>query len=127
MVDPTPLYPGDSQSRGGGPEGPDMENRVSKLEQQFASIDAKLERLAPIEAQLAELKIHVSQLPKAAEFGEMKGQLSQMPKVADLTATRTEIAEIKGKLSLMPNNWVFGLGLIGLGSFILAVLRFVKI
>ena len=104
-----------------------MDERVSRLEQQFASIDTKLDRLVPIEAQLAELKIHVSQLPKAAEFGEMKGQLSQMPKAADLIAIRTEIAEIKGKLSLMPNNWSFGLGLIGLGGFILAVLRFVKI
>jgi hypothetical protein len=59
MVDPTRLFPGDSQPQtigmhpnlgggGGGPEGPDMENRVSKLEQQFASIDKKLDQLAEI-------------------------------------------------------------------------------
>ena len=81
-----------------------MENRISKLEQAIIGIDAKLDRIAPIEAQLSEIKVHLSQLPKAAEFGEMKGQLSQMPKASDLAAINKELGEIKGKLSNMPNT-----------------------
>ena len=86
-----------------------MEERVAKLEQQFASIDAKLSRLPIIEAQMA----------KATEVAEIKGQLSQIPKTTEWGALRAEIAEIKGKISNIPTTWQMMFGLLGV---VLAIL-----
>lgn len=82
-------FPGEQPPRGGGPEGPSMEQRVARLEEQFASIDAKLTKMSTLDVQLAEIK----------------GQLSQMPKASDWATLRAEIAEIKGKVSNIPSTW----------------------
>ena len=65
-----------------------MEERVAKLEQLFASIDAKLSRLANIETQVAltakatdvaEIKGRLAEMPKAVDFGRLDGRINQLP------------------------------------------------
>ena len=76
--------------QGGGPEGPDMAERVAKLEQQFAKIDIQLARLPIIEAQMAkatdvsEIKGQLSQLPKAVDFGRLEGRIQTLPTTLQL-------------------------------------------
>jgi hypothetical protein len=77
-----------------------MEQRVSKLEQAIIRIDGKLvnlERLGPIEAQLAELKSQLAQTAKATDVAEIKGQLAQMPKA-------TDFGRLEGRLQQLPTT-----------------------
>jgi hypothetical protein len=85
---------------GSGSGGSDMENRVSKLEQQFASIDAKLSKLSSIDVQLAEIKGLLAQTATKVElanlradinkdFGSLKNDVNKV--VSDL---RTDVAQL---------------------------------
>ena len=85
-------------SGGSGPEGPEMEQRVAKLEGRLDGMDKKL---SSIDLTLSEIK---SQMAKAADVAEIKGRLAEMPKANDWATLRAEIAEIKGKLSNIPTT-----------------------
>ena len=97
-----------------------MENRVTKLDQQFAKIDG----------QLAEIKALVAGTAKATDVAEIKGPLSQMPKATDVANMRaefhtsfgvlkSEIARLDGRVSTLPTMWQTILGFMGI---ILAIL-----
>lgn len=81
---------GGSRSGGDGPEGPDMEQRVAKLEQTVVSIDTKLDELKSQLAltakatDVAELKGQLAQMPKAVDFGRLEGRLQQLPTTLQL-------------------------------------------
>jgi hypothetical protein len=62
--------------RGDGPEGPKLEQRVTKVEGDIAEIKSSLRS---IEDSLLEIKTELKLLPKAGEIGEIKGKLSLMP------------------------------------------------
>jgi predicted fused transcriptional regulator/phosphomethylpyrimidine kinase len=107
---------------GGGPGGPDMENRVAKLEQAMASIDKKLDRIPMIEAQIIEIK---AQMAKATDVAELKGQLSQMPKATEVANIKShfktdfgnlkaDVAKLDGRVSNLPTMWQMILGFIGI-------------
>ncbi|MEQ1697961.1 MAG: hypothetical protein ABL901_19180 [Hyphomicrobiaceae bacterium] len=81
-----------------------MENRVSRLEQQFASIDAKLSKLDTIEGQMA----------KATEVAEIKGQLSQMPKATEFGHLRGDVSRIAERTTNLPSMWQMMLGFLGI-------------
>ena len=103
----------------GGPEGPDMEERVGKLEEAMHSIDGKLSRLPLIEGQIAEIKVQLTHTAKATDVAEIKGRLTEMPRSNDWAALRAEVAAVKEKLNGVPNSWQMMLGFIGI---ILAIL-----
>jgi hypothetical protein len=91
-------FPGDSVPPGGrGPEGPSMEERVTRLEQAVENINGKLSRLSEIENQISEVKALLSQTAKATDVAEIKGQLSQMPKAADF-------GRLDGRLQHLPTT-----------------------
>ena len=88
---------------GTGPEDPTMEQRVSKLEEQFGRFETKIDRV--------ELKL-----------AELVGLLSQIPKSSDYAALKAEVSELKGKVSNLPSTltlfsamiatWVTGAGIV---------------
>ena len=82
---------------GGGPAGPDMDERVSKHEQQYASIDAKLALMA----KASELQDIKSQMAKATEVAEIKGRLAEMPKAVDFGRLEGRIQQLPTTLQLI--------------------------
>ena len=111
MTNVVDLFPGERSPGGGGPEGPTMDERVTKLERAIEGINTQLARLPTIEAHMAktsdiaEIKAQLALMAKATDVAEIKGQLSQMPKANDWASLRAEIAEIKGKVSAIPTTW----------------------
>jgi hypothetical protein len=68
---------------GDGPEGPMLEQRVTKIEGDIATIKSDIAAMKvgqrSIEDSLLEIKTELKLLPKAGEIGEIKGRLSMMP------------------------------------------------
>lgn len=121
MVEATPFRgerraskTGPPSGQGGGPEDPDMENRVTKLEQQFASIDAKLAKIETLPVQLAEIKGQLSQMPKATDVANMRAEFH-----TSFGVLKSEIARLDGRVSTLPTMWQTILGFMGI---ILAIL-----
>lgn len=77
-----------------GPEGPMMEERVARLEQKADRIEHILEQLAP----------------KITEI------LLAGAKQADLHRMQVELAEVKGKVSMLPTWWMLAVTLIATWS-----------
>jgi uncharacterized coiled-coil protein SlyX len=73
-----------------GPEGPTMEERVIRLEQKVERIERVLEQLAP----------------KITEI------LLTGAKQVDTNKLQIELAEVKGKVSMLPNWWMLVVALI---------------
>ncbi len=96
---------------GSGPEDPTMEQRVSALEARSERIESSLQRLE-------------------VTIAKIDGTLSQMPKASDLAAIRTEVAEVKGRISNLPTTWqlvIFAIGLpIATSGLVFAISRFIK-
>jgi hypothetical protein len=109
-------FPGDNVPPGGrGPEGPSMEERVSKLEQAVASIDGKLSRLSAIEAHVAEIKSQLSQTAKTTDVAEIKGQLAQMPKAVDFGRLERRLQQLPTTLQLVTvliTTWAAGAAIV---------------
>jgi hypothetical protein len=61
---------------GDGPEGPMLDQRVTKVEDNIAEMKVSLRS---IEDSLLEIKTELKLLPKAGEIGEIKGKLSLLP------------------------------------------------
>ena len=91
-----------------------MENRVTKLEQQFASIDAKLAKIETLPVQLAEIKGRLSQMPKATDVANMRAEFH-----TSFGVLKSEIARLDGRVSTLPTMWQTILGFMGI---ILAIL-----
>jgi hypothetical protein len=89
-----------------------MDERVSRLEQQFASIDAKLSKLDTIESQLG-------LMAKAVDVAEIKGQLSQMPKASEFAQLRAEVSRVAERTASLPTSWQMIIAFLGV---ILAIL-----
>ena len=95
-------HPRATGTGGGGPDGPMLEQRIGRLE----------ERMERIERILMELR------PKITEI------LLTGAKQSDLQAMRVEIAEIKGKVSMLPTWWMFLLGIVATWGAGAALVRF---
>jgi hypothetical protein len=74
---------GSATTGGDGPEGPMLEQRVTKIESDIATINSDIAIMKTgqrsIEDTLLEIKTELKLLPKAGEIGEVKGRLSLMP------------------------------------------------
>ena len=96
---------------GGGPEGPSMEDRLEKLEQQFGKIEtqlaqtAKTSDVADVKAQLTEMTSQLAHLAKATDVAEIKGRLAEMPKAVDF-------GRLDGRINQLPTTFQLITGLI---------------
>src|SRR4051794_36826497 len=70
---------------GGGPEGPMIEQRVARLEQDMGEIKSTLAR---IEQRLSGIEIELKHLPKASDYATIKG----------------DVARVDGRLQNMPST-----------------------
>ncbi len=72
------------------------------------------QRVKALEADLKDVKQSLSRLEVA--IARIEGGMSQMPKQADLAALRSDIGEIKGRVSGMPTWWMLIVALVGTWS-----------
>lgn len=90
---------------GGGGTFDDMEARVSRLEQLFDKIDAKLDKLGEdigsVKLDMSMVKGRVMVLPDANAFGQLQGKISGMP-------TGEQFGQLQGRLSDLPTSREFG-------------------
>ena len=79
-----------------------LERRVEKLEENMQRVLAILERLEP---KIIELSVSAA-------------------KQSDIAALRAELAEVKGKVSMLPTWWMLIIGLIATWGAGAAIVRF---
>ena len=72
---------------GSGPEDPMLDQRVQALEADVKDVKQSLSRLE-------------------VAIARIEGVLTQMPKQSDLAVLRSEIGEIRGRISNMPTWWM---------------------
>jgi hypothetical protein len=96
---------------------PDIEGRISALEQRADRVDAKLDRMGE---QLATLLVKVEQLPTRVEIGDLatsiasiKGRIEQH----DFVRLSSDLASVRSKVESLP-TWFQMFGLAGLISLL---------
>ena len=99
---------------GAGPEDPAL-HRVERLENLLASLEPKISEILLAGARQADLH-------------RLEVKFSETARQTDLMSVRVDLAEIKGRLSMLPTWWMLILALIatwGAGTgIVFALLRF---
>ena len=119
---------------GGGPTD-GMLDRVERLETILASLEPKINEILltgarQVDLQRLETKVAeiVASGAKQADVHRLELRLSESAKQVDLKALRTDLAEVKGRVSMLPTWWMLITALIatwGAGTAIVfALLRF---
>ena len=92
---------------GSGPEDPMLDQRVARLEATLERIEPKITELLLVGAKQTDLhKVQLDIADTKGRFARLEGILSQMPKQSDLAVLRSEIGEIRGRISNMPTWWM---------------------
>lgn len=116
---------------GSGPEGPDLENRVSLIENRLERVEAILVRLEP---KITEIAIELKQVPKFSDYARLQSDIAEIrgktATQADLQSARIDLAEVKGRVNSLPTWWMLITAIVATwtaGAGILrTVLRFAK-
>jgi hypothetical protein len=82
---------------GSGPEDSMLEQRVARLEDKVDRIEAAIIRIEP-------------------RISEIAGELKNLPKSNDIASLRADIAEVRGRLSMLPTWWMLIVALIATWS-----------
>ena len=84
-----------------------LDQRVARLEAALERIEPKITELLLVGAKQADLhKVQLDIADTNGRFARLEGILSQMPKQSDLAVLRSEIGEIRGRISNMPTWWM---------------------
>ncbi|MFZ1963420.1 MAG: ribonuclease [Roseiarcus sp.] len=74
-----------------------LEQRVARLEDKVDRIEAAIIRIEP-------------------RISEIAGELKHLPKSNDISSLRADIAEVRGRLSMLPTWWMLVVALIATWS-----------